>query len=285
MGYPNVSGFYFCIASTSIMNFFDVLGEWALSNLPKIIYSAVIIVLGYVFQKILSGRIENEAKKKRLSEHLAFILIRFVQWGTIIAVFSVVLLQFGVTLAVVSGFVTLVGGTIIGFAAINTLGNAIAGLIVMTSKPFKVGDRIYFNGRFSDVISIDLIYTKLRTLDLVYVSVPNQELLKSEIEDFGIKNIIRRSVTITAGYEHESSYVKKALLEAVSKVEKVLKAPEPHVFITDFQNYAVQYTLYYFLREVKRMPWIADEVREAVFKTCSDYGIDLSTPLLSKRAD
>ena len=285
MGYPNVSSLNFYLASISILNFFDALGEWTLGNLPKIIYSAVVIVLGYVFQKVVSGRIENEVKKKRLSEHLAFTLIRFVQWGTIIAVFSVVLIQFGVTSAVVSGFVTLMGGTIIGFAAINTLGNAIAGIIVMISKPFKVGDRIYFNGRFSDVISIDIIYTKLRTLDLVYVSVPNQELLKSEIEDFGIKNIIRRSVTITAGYEHKSPYVKKALLEAAGKVEKVLKAPEPLVFITDFQNYAVQYKLYYFLREVKRMPWIDDEVREAVFETCSGYGIDLSTPILSKKTE
>lgn len=285
MGYPNVGGLNFYFASTSILDFLNVLGEWALGNLPKIIYSAVVIVLGYVFQKIVSGRIQNEVKKKKLSEHLAFTFIRFVQWGTIIAVFSVVLIQFGVTSAVVSGFVTLMGGTIIGFAAINTLGNAIAGIIVMISKPFKVGDRIYFNGRFSDVISIDIIYTKLRTLDLVYVSVPNQELLKSEIEDFGIKNIIRRSVTITAGYEHKSPYVKKALLEAAGKVEKVLKAPEPLAFITDFHNYAVQYKLYYFLREVKRMPWIDDEVREAVFETCSDYGIDLSTPILSKKTE
>lgn len=280
-----VIGFYFSITSNSIMDFFSVIGEWTLNNLPKIIYSVIIVVLGYAVQKIISGRIENELKKKRLSEHLAFILIRFVQWGTIIAVFSAVLLQFGVTLAVVSGFVTLLGGTILGFAAINTLGNAIAGIIVMTSKPFKVGDRIYFNGRFSDVISVDLIYTKLRTLDLVYVSVPNQELLKSEIEDFGKKNIIRRSVTITAGYEHESPFVKKALLEAVGKVENVLEAPEPYAFLTDFQNYAIQYKIYYFLREVKRMQWIDDKVRDAVFKTCSEYGIELSTPILSKRAD
>ncbi|NIO38168.1 mechanosensitive ion channel, partial [Candidatus Bathyarchaeota archaeon] len=66
---------------------------------------------------------------------------------------------------------------IIGFAAINTIGNAIAGLIVMTSRPFEVGDRIFFEGQFADIVSIDLIYTKMVTLDNVLISVPNQELL------------------------------------------------------------------------------------------------------------
>ena len=256
-----------------------------LNNLPRIAFSVFAIILGYIFVKVVNGRIENRMKTQRLGEHLALLLSRIITWSTIIVVFSVILVQFGVTLAVVSGFLTLVGGTILGFAAINTIGNAIAGFIIMTSRPFRVGDRIYFKDRFSDVISIDLIYTRLRTLDMVYVSVPNQELLKTEIDNYGKLNIIRRSVVVTAGYENASNFVEKALLEAAGKVEKVLKAPVPYVTITDFQNNAVEYTLFYFLKEVKRMIWIDAKIREEVFDTCTSYGIDLSTPLLTKRAE
>jgi small-conductance mechanosensitive channel len=88
-------------------------------------------------------------------------------------------------LGAISGVLTLLGGTILGFAAINTIGNAIAGFIVMTSRPFRIGDRILFKGQFADVIAIELIYTKIETLDKVLVSVPNQEMLKTEIENLG----------------------------------------------------------------------------------------------------
>lgn len=174
-------------------------------------------------------------------------------------------------------------GTIIGFAAINTIGNAIAGLIVMTSRPFEVGDRIFFNGKFADVISIELIYTKMLTLDNVLVSVPNQELIKAEIHNYGKKRIIRRSCTVTIGFEYDSSMVEEALLKAAEKVKDVLAEPKPYVWITKFQNYAVEYTLYVFVNNVKRLPEIDAELHRAVLQTCKQRKIDISTPLLLKQ--
>ena len=153
----------------------------------------------------------------------------------------------------------------------------------MISRPFRVGDRILYNGRFFDVITINLIYTRLRTLDLVYVSVPNQELLKNELDNYGKKNILRQSVKVTAGYDESREKVERVLLEAVSKVPLVLKAPLPFVSITDFQNYSMEYTLYYFIREVKRMPWIEADVRKNIVDLFNENSIDLTTPLLSTR--
>jgi small-conductance mechanosensitive channel len=49
---------------------------------------------------------------------------------------------------VFAGVFTVAGGTIIGFASMNTIGNIIAGLIVMVNRPFKVGDRIMFGNKF-----------------------------------------------------------------------------------------------------------------------------------------
>ena len=222
-------------------------------------------------------------KNQRLGEHLSYTLITLIRWITILLVISLILFQFGLNLAAITGFISIIGGTIIGFAAVNTLGNAIAGFIIMISRPFRVGDRILYNGRFFDVITINLIYTRLRTLDLVYVSVPNQELLKNELDNYGKKNILRQSVKVTAGYDESREKVERVLLEAVSKVPLVLKAPLPFVSITDFQNYSMEYTLYYFIREVKRMPWIEADVRKNIVDLFNENSIDLTTPLLSTR--
>jgi len=61
-------------------------------------------------------------------------------------------------LCVTSGLFALVGGTVIGFASINTRGNAIAGLIVVINRPFGVGDRLYYKGQFIDVEGMEISY-------------------------------------------------------------------------------------------------------------------------------
>jgi len=267
----------------SLLDYVNALGEWVLANVDKLVFSAVTIVVVYVFYRIVVREIRGLKAKEKLEEHLAFTLIRIAKWVSALVVFSAVLAQWGVEVGVISGILTIFGGTIIGFAAINTIGNAIAGLIVMISRPFKVGDRIFFNGQFADITSIELIYTKMLTLDNVLVSVPNQELLKAEIDNYGKKNVVRRHCTVTPGFEYNSADVEKALLEAAGKIQGVLKEPKPYVWITKFQNYAVEYTLYAFIRDIKRLPEIDAELHRAVLETCRLHNIDISTPLLLKQ--
>ena len=259
------------------------LTSWLVVDVEKLAFSVVAIVAGFIVYKLIAREIATLKRDRRLEEHVAYTLTRVSQWLITLAVLSVILLQFGVTIGMVSGLLTLLGGTIIGFAAINTLGNALAGLIVMTSRPFRVGDRIFFNGQFADVQSIELIYTKMLTLDRVLVSVPNQELLKQEIDNYGRENVVRRQVSVTPGFEVDRKSVEKALLEAASKVPGVVPEPEPYVWITDFQSYAVEYTLYVFITDVKRLREIEADLRSSVLETCKERDIDISTPLLLRQ--
>jgi small-conductance mechanosensitive channel len=257
--------------------------DWITTNLNNIIFSVVMVVAGYVIYRLLSRQIRSFSYNKRLEKHLALTLIRVVKWLSALIIFSAILAQWGVTLGTIMTIVTIFGGTIIGFAAVNTIGNAIAGLIVMTSRPFAVGDRIFFNGKFADVIAIELIYTKMFTLDNVLVSVPNQELLKAEVDNYGKENVIRRRCTVTPGFEYDSAEVEKALLEAAEKTPDVLKDPKPYVWITNFQNYAVEYSLYVFISEIKRLPEIDAELYRQVLEACKRHEIDISTPTLLKQ--
>lgn len=267
----------------SLLDPINALGEWILSNFDKVLFSVVAVVVGYILYKLVAKEITKLREQKRLDEHLAYTLIRIAKWlgGFVIA--AAIFAQFGVSIGEIAGLLTILGGTIIGFAAMNTIGNAIAGLIVMTSRPFLVGDRIYFNGQFADVTAIELIYTKMITLDNVLVSVPNQELLKAEIDNYGKKNVVRRHCTVTPGFEYDSANVEKVLLEAADNVQDALKEPKPYVWITKFQNYAVEYTLYVFINDIKRLPEIDAELHRTVFETCKRHGIDISTPLLLKQ--
>jgi small conductance mechanosensitive channel len=265
------------------LDFFNSLGEWTVANLLNILFSVVVVIAGYILFRVIAREIRVLRGQKRLEEHAAFTLNRILKWVIFAVAFSLILAQFGITVGEITGLLTLLGGTIIGFAAINTIGNAIAGLIVMSSRPFKVGDRIFFNGKFADVVAVELIYTKMLTLDNVLVSIPNQELLKSEVDNYGKESLVRRSCAITAGYDADSEEVEKALLEAANKLIKnndVLKDPKPYVRITGFGNFAVEYTLYAFTKQIKRMAEIDANIMRTILETCKQHGIDLSTPTI-----
>jgi small-conductance mechanosensitive channel len=267
----------------SSFDFINSLSEWVIANRLNILFSVVFVIAGYIIFKVVTREIRALKRQKKLEEHVAFTLNRVLKWGIFAVALSLVLAQFGIGLGQITGVITLLGGTIIGFAAINTLGNALAGLIVMTSRPFKVGDRIFFNGKFADVVAIELIYTKMLTLDNVLVSIPNQELLKSEIDNYGKNSLVRRKCSITAGYDVASEEVEKALLEAANKLTKsndVLNEPKPYVRITEFGNFAVEYTLYVFTKEIKRLSEIDANIMRTVLETCKQHGIDLSTPTI-----
>jgi len=254
-------------------------------HIYKILISVIAVIVIYVVYRFLARQIARLKKQEKLEEDIAFTLRRVLQWLVILIIMAVVFAQFGIEVGIIAGLLVLAGGTIIGFAAMNTLGNAIAGIIVMVSRPFRIGDRICFNGQFADVVAVDLIYTRMKTLDNVLVSVPNQELLKSPIENYEKKRVVRRNCSITAGYELNAKHVEKVLLEAASKVEEVLKAPEPYVWVTQFGDFAVEYTLYVFINRVRRLPQIDAKLKRTVLETCKRYNIDISTPRLIQRVE
>jgi len=265
------------------LDFLNGIGEWCIANLSNIVFSFITIIAGYIVIKLVNREIKSLKKQNKMEQHAAYTLSRLLKWVIFVAVFSIILAQFGITLGTVSGLLTVLGGTIIGFAAINTLGNTIAGLIVMTSRPFRVGDRIFFNGQFADVEAIELIYTKMRTLDNVLVSIPNQELLKAEIDNYGKESVVRRGCAVTPGFELTAEQVEAALLEAADKLVKkkdIMEEPKPYVWVTKFGNYAVEYTLYSFINEIKRLPEIDSNIKRTVLETCKQHGIDISTPTI-----
>jgi len=267
------------------MSFLEDFIGWISSNLGRVVFSAVAIIIVFVVYKLLTRQITMLKEQRKLEENIAFTLRRIFQWLAGLAVIVVIIAQFGIEVGLIAGLLALAGGTIIGFAAMNTIGNAIAGIIVMTSRPFEIGDRIYFNDQFADVVAVDLIYTRMRTLDNVLVSVPNQKLLKSEIDNYGKKTNVRRSCAITAGYELDLKNVENALLEAASKVEGVLKDPRPYVWITEFGDFAIEYTLYVFVNQIKSLPKIDADLKRTVLETCRLHEIDISTPQLWRRVD
>ncbi len=258
------------------INIIDIIYQY----LPPIIISILIIIIGYILYKIIKNRIFKFLRKKKVEESTLNGMLLLVKILMITIILGAILSQFAQDLSTITTLFTLVGGTIIGFAAINTLGNFIAGIIIITSKPYSVGDRISYHDRIADIIDINLIYTVLLDLDKIKVYVPNSKVLSEEIVNYGKKEPIRRSVAITIGYDIDRKLVEKALLEAANNSDHILKTPAPYVWITGFGNYAVSYNLYVFVNEVNKFRVIDSDLHKAVLDTCNAYKIEIATPMI-----
>ena len=270
---------------TAINDFFNAGYLWLSANWQSLSFSVIGIIVVYAAYRILNKELTKLKESKRLEENFAVNLNRVFKWIFALIAIGVVVAQFGFDVGLIAGFMALAGGTILGFASMNTIGNAIAGIIVMISKPFKIGDRILFNKQFADVIAIDLIYTRMRTLDNVMISVPNQQLLTSEIDNYGKKETVRRSCSVTIGYDVPSEQVEKVLLESAGKVEGVLKELKPYVWVTAMLNFSVEYTLYVFISQIKMLPTIDSRLKRTVLDVFREHGIDLVTPSLVQTVD
>ena len=133
------------------------LWTWLQENYVQLIIACVVLLISTVFLIIIVRYIKRLENKKKLTENYSKTLIRIARViYSLVFIFSI-LIAFNITVGAITGAIALLGGTILGFAAINTVGNALAGLIIMISKPIHIGDRILHNGTFADVISIELI--------------------------------------------------------------------------------------------------------------------------------
>jgi len=79
-------------------------------------------------------------------------------------------------------------GVILGLAAQQTLGNFIAGLLIATSQPVRIGDRVSYGGEDGIIEEIGLTYTFIRTVDRRRLVVPNSKLASDTIVNASIRS-------------------------------------------------------------------------------------------------
>ena len=119
---------------TTANDFFASSYEWIVANLEKIIVFTITFIVIFLLYKVLTGQISKLRAQQKLEENIAFALKRVFRWLALLVILAVFFAQFGIDVGLVAGLFAVAGGTIIGFAAMNTIGNAIAGIIVMTSR-------------------------------------------------------------------------------------------------------------------------------------------------------
>ncbi len=193
--------------------------------LPKLVNAAVVLILGYVLGKLLSltamfiARRYTGAQGVMIARRVGFWLI---MGAAIASAMSQLGFEVGALLGA-AGILTVA----LGFASQTSASNLISGLFLIGERPFVVGDIIKVGNTTGEVLSIDMLSVKLRTFDNLFVRVPNESLIKSEITNLTRFPLRRIDLTLGVAYKENMARVREVLMRVAEQDPQCLAEPAP----------------------------------------------------------
>lgn len=185
---------------------------------------------------LLLSHLAGTALVKLGRAHAAMVVRRIILYFGLIGIVTSILLAFKVDL---TGWLATAGiATIaIGFAAQTSLSNYISGLFLIGERSFRVGDLLRVGTTTGVVESIDMLSVKLRSLDNLYVRIPNEELLKSQTVTVTRFPIRRMEVLVRVGFEAPLERVRAVLKEVAESNPHCLREPAPLILVDELTEH------------------------------------------------
>lgn len=194
---------------------------------------AVILVSSGLLLAMLASRLSVRTLRHRLTPHVLQ-LIRRVSFYGILGLFAAsALRELGFSLAVLMGAAGVLT-VAIGFASQTTASNLISGLFLIGERSFEIGDIIQVGSTTGEVLSIDSLSVKLRTLDNLYVRIPNETLIKSEVVTLTRFPIRRFDLLLGVAYKEDLDRVCEVLVKVAEANVLCLDEPAPLFIFTGF---------------------------------------------------
>lgn len=185
----------------------------------------VYLVVGALLAR-LASRLVHRILRRTPNRQLEMVARRVVFY-VILGVFGVAALtELGFDTTILVAFAGILA-IAIGFASQTSISNLISGLFLIGERPFAVDDLIQVGDITGFVMSIDSLSVKLRQFDNVFVRVPNEIILNSEVKTLTRYPIRRIDLAVGVAYKEELSNVRQVLFEVAEKNPLCLIEPEP----------------------------------------------------------
>ncbi len=197
----------------------------------NVLAAALILALGWVFAGWVERTVRALAvRKSRLDAALAGVAGRVLRGLVLVFALIAVLDRFGVQ---TTSLVALIGATglAIGLSLQGALGNVAAGVLLLTLRPFRIGDAVLVGGTAGMVEDLGLFVTKLRTFDGVVVHMTNSSVWGDAVQNFSQAERRRADLSFGIGYGDDMRKAVAAVRAVLAEDERVLSDPEPMVVV------------------------------------------------------
>lgn len=179
----------------------------------------------------------------RGDEVLWRILASTIRYVLIAVTVTIVLSQFGIE---TTGIIVLLGavGLAAALALQGALSNGFAGIMILSVRPFKIGDNVELNGVYGTVKSTSLIATELTTPDNIQILVPNRKIWNAAIHNYSFHTTRRINLTVGIGYGDDLDKAIKAAYDVICADYRFLCEPLPNVAVSEFSTSAVNLSVH-----------------------------------------
>lgn len=201
-----------------------------IAALPNIVIGLVVFVLFYFIAGWTKSLIERLVEKSNLESNAKLLLGRIARWLVISAgvliTLSIIIPSFDP-----GELITLLGvsSVAIGFAFRDILQNFLAGILILLTRPFNIGDQIVAGSYEGTVEEIETRATIMKTYDGRRVVIPNSELFTNSVTVNTAFDKRRSEYDVGIGYEDNIEQARKIMLDVLRSTDGVLKQPAPDV--------------------------------------------------------
>ncbi|MDE3019545.1 MAG: mechanosensitive ion channel family protein [Nitrospirota bacterium] len=179
-------------------------------------------------------------------------------------------------------------GVLFSLGSMGAISNIISGVVLTYMRPFKIGDRVKIADTVGDVVTSELLVTRVRTIKNVDVTIPNSMVLSSHIANYSASAadlglILHTSVTI--GYDAPWRTVHELLIAAARRTRDIVESPEPFVLQTRLDDFYVTYELNAYTDRPNRMATTYAELHQNIQDKFNEAGVEIMSPHYSRLRD
>ena len=207
----------------------DKLIEYVISHSGALISALVVVVIGFIVARWIGKLMDRWLTGKAMEPPMRKLLVRIVR----LLIFAMALVvALGTAGMDVTALIAGVGvaGLGIGLAMQGILGNLMAGLTIIFTKPFRFGEYIEIAGVQGQVTSIELVSTTLLHADHSQVIIPNRKIVGEILHNYG--HIRQLDLSVGVAYNTNISGALVIVRGVLARNARVLKEPAPVVGVT-----------------------------------------------------
>jgi len=223
----------------------QVAATFAVDFAPRLLAAALVLVAGWfvtgwvlrIFQKALA-RFELEPPLRLLLERILRVLMMAL-------VLMIALQNLGVELLpLIAGLG--IAGAGVALAMQGVLSNVAAGLTIIFTRPYRIGEYISIAGEEGEVGSITLFSTVLRHTDASQVVIPNRKIAGEILHNYG--SIRQLALRVRVGYDADLDLAARVTHGVLADNARVLRDPTALVLVSALADSSV---------EIAVRPWVA----------------------------
>jgi len=230
---------------------------------PKLVVAVIILTAGYVVGRWVARGLGKLLVRMRLEPPIRSLLVRVVHL-LVIGIFGIMALQnLGVELLpLIAGLG--VAGAGVALAMQGILGNVAAGLTIIFTQPFHVGDYISIAHEEGEVLDMSLFSTTLGHTDHSKVLIPNRKIVGEILHNYG--RVRQLDLMVGVSYGTDVNVALKIVDDILRGNSRVLQDPAPVFGVKQLSDFSVAINI---------NPWVnvpdyvaaAAEINQAILET------------------